>query len=46
MSIVSKRKKQSSEKYDVKKLYSLIEACSIIKDINKAALIMQMNIYI
>ena len=34
MSIISKRKKQSKEKYDVNKLYSLIDACSIIKDIN------------
>ena len=37
MSILSKRKKQSSEKYDVKKLYSLIDACSIIKDINSSS---------
>ena len=34
MSIISKRKKQSKEKYDVNKLYSLVDACSIVKDIN------------
>ena len=34
MSIVSKRRKKSSEKYDVNKIYSLFDACSVIKDIN------------
>ena len=37
MSILSKRKKESNEKYDVKKFYSLIDACTIIKDINSSS---------
>jgi large subunit ribosomal protein L1 len=37
MSIVSKRRKKSSEKYDVNKVYSLFDACSVIKDINNGS---------
>ena len=37
MAIISKRKKQSIEMYELNKLHSLIDACKIIKDINKNA---------
>jgi len=37
MAIISKRKKQSIEMYEQNKLHSLIDACKIIKDINKNA---------
>ena len=37
MAIISKRKKQSIEMYELNKLHSLEDACKIIKDINKNA---------
>ena len=37
MAIISKRKKQSIEMYELNKLHSLIDSCKIIKDINKNA---------
>ena len=37
MAIISKRKKQSIEMYELNKLHSLVDACKIIKDINKNA---------
>ena len=37
MSVLSKRRKKSNEKYDVNGLHSLADACSIIKDINNGS---------
>jgi len=37
MATTSKRKKQSIEMYELNNVYSLIDACKIIKDINKKA---------